>query len=193
MPSEELIKSRERVRNQGEVFTPANIVFDMIATIPDSKWADPSFVVLEPTCGNGNFLEGIIYKKLSCQVPLVQALNTTFGTDICEENIDEARHRLLYIILSYGITAQDKRLTTCIIHHNTFQVNDFLKTTQAIQDKPFFINKTKKEAISIANSRLKGVKIDIDFDFIGLLGDNSIERSYDDSQPSFLHLLGGAK
>ena len=58
------IKSKERVSKFGEVFTPENIVRDMINLIPaevreklDSTW-------LEPACGNGNFLVQILSDKL---------------------------------------------------------------------------------------------------------------------------------
>jgi len=46
-----LTRSKERVSQLGEVFTPKHIVEDMHKLIPDESWSDPSMIYLEPTCG----------------------------------------------------------------------------------------------------------------------------------------------
>ena len=95
MEQMKLTKSKERVSEFGEVFTPEHIVLDMIKLIPDNNWCDKSFIVLEPTCGNGNFVVEVIQKKIDSGLTLYDALNTTFGMDIMHDNIQECIDRIL--------------------------------------------------------------------------------------------------
>lgn len=62
---ERLIKSVDRVRDLAEVFTPASTVQQMLNLLPPQMWVThPSPTFLEPACGDGNFLVGILYRKL---------------------------------------------------------------------------------------------------------------------------------
>ena len=57
MSHETLIKSRKRVKDFAEVYTPNWLVKDMVALTDASE---PSKTELEPACGNGNFLAEIL-------------------------------------------------------------------------------------------------------------------------------------
>lgn len=62
---ERLVKSTERVRDLGEVFTPAGTVQAMLDLLPSDMWRPhPSPTFLEPACGDGNFLVAILARKL---------------------------------------------------------------------------------------------------------------------------------
>jgi len=62
---ERLVKSTERVRDLGEVFTPAGTVQAMLDLLPSDMWQPhPSPTFLEPACGDGNFLVAILARKL---------------------------------------------------------------------------------------------------------------------------------
>ena len=87
------IKSRERVSSHGEVFTAEREVKAMCDLIPD--WTGN---VLEPACGNGNFLVEIARRKLAAGMDTVSAASTIFGVDIQADNVEEARTRLLEIL-----------------------------------------------------------------------------------------------
>lgn len=64
MTDEKLVKSRQRVADHGEVFTPAWLVNDMLDLVKDeSERIDSRF--LEPACGSGNFLVPILERKLA--------------------------------------------------------------------------------------------------------------------------------
>lgn len=125
-----LIKSKERVSENGEVFTPEHIVSEMISLIDDVIWADKEYICLEPTCGNGNFVVQIVKKKLSCGLSIFQAINTTFGMDIMEDNIFECRERLLRICLEQELDSSKLFRLSCIIVNNIFQVEDSLTYIQ---------------------------------------------------------------
>ncbi|HEO0860675.1 TPA: methylase, partial [Streptococcus agalactiae] len=63
---ENLIKSKHRVQKHGEVFTPSWMVQKMLDT-PGIKEAceNVSATFLEPSAGDGNFLQAILERKLA--------------------------------------------------------------------------------------------------------------------------------
>ena len=90
---ESLTKSKARVKELGEVFTPAALVSEMLDKLPPDCWL-PEKTFLEPSCGNGNFLVAILERKLDMGHPPLQALATIYGVDIMEDNIVESRARM---------------------------------------------------------------------------------------------------
>lgn len=102
------IKSKSRVRDHGEVFTPANIVNDMMDLLKEEGYRlDATF--LEPACGNGNFLVEILKRKMETankmytessnnievyNLALAIAMSCIYGIDIQDDNIEEAKTRL---------------------------------------------------------------------------------------------------
>ena len=102
------IKSRERVRDQGEVFTnerEVKAMCDLVAQECDR--IDSRF--LEPACGDGNFLAEILNRKLAKCKQLyrrnpydyerysVLAVSSIYGVDIMQDNAEECRERLYKI------------------------------------------------------------------------------------------------
>ena len=60
----DLIKSKQRVADHGEVFTPSWMVDAMLDLLKaESERIDARF--LEPACGSGNFLVRILQRKLA--------------------------------------------------------------------------------------------------------------------------------
>lgn len=95
---EKIIKSRQRVKDFAEVFTPSHIVKDMCDLIPDSVWNNIESTFLEPACGNGNFLVEIYRRKLKrCKDERdgLKALASMVGIDIQPDNCEECRKRLM--------------------------------------------------------------------------------------------------
>ena len=59
-----LIKSKQRVADHGEVFTPSWMVEAMLDLVKEeSERINSRF--LEPACGSGNFLTKILKRKLA--------------------------------------------------------------------------------------------------------------------------------
>ena len=59
-----LIKSKKRVADHGEVFTPAWMVEAMLDLVKgETERIDSRF--LEPACGSGNFLVPVLQRKLA--------------------------------------------------------------------------------------------------------------------------------
>lgn len=91
------IKSKERVRAMGEVFTAEREVKAMCDLIPNEMWNNIESTFLEPSCGTGNFLVEIYGRKLIlCKTEKdgLKALNSIMGIDIQEDNVIETRLRL---------------------------------------------------------------------------------------------------
>ncbi len=94
---EKLIKSKERVQKHAEVYTPAWLVKDMCDMLPSDAWDDIHKTFLEPSCGNGNFLEEILVRKLKLCHNVsdgLDALKSIYAIDILPDNVQESRDRL---------------------------------------------------------------------------------------------------
>lgn len=103
------IKSKERVKDHGEVFTAEREVNAMLDLVADeASRVDSKF--LEPACGTGNFLVAILERKLATvekdhsenQVTLEKYIFTAVGSiyaiDIQEDNCQESRQRMYDIV-----------------------------------------------------------------------------------------------
>ena len=137
-----LIKSRERVRKYGEVFTPERLVKEMCDMLekesPDAFMALTN-TFLEPACGTGNFLVEILQRKLAlCKDKSdgIDALNSIYGVDILSDNIDESRKRMKEIyVQKFGDSEEiDKVLERNIVCGN------FLTKTTLDGNKIWFLN-----------------------------------------------------
>ena len=93
------IKSKQRVRECGEVFTAEREVKAMCDLIPEDEiWSDITKTFLEPACGTGNFLVEIFGRKLKyCKDEKdgLKALASIVGIDIQQDNVEESRKRLM--------------------------------------------------------------------------------------------------
>ncbi|MGC1945001.1 MAG: DNA methyltransferase [Candidatus Acidiferrales bacterium] len=107
-----LIKSKKRVADHGEVFTPPWMVEAMLNLVKDeTERIDSRF--LEPACGSGNFLARVLQRKL-CAVELkfgksdfekrhyaLLALMCIYGIELLTDNIAECRANLLESFADY--------------------------------------------------------------------------------------------
>lgn len=107
-----LIRSKERVANHGEVFTPPWMVEAMLDLVKDeTQRIDSRF--LEPACGSGNFLVKVLQRKLAA-VELkygkfdfekrhyaLLALMCIYGIELLADNIAECNANLIYIFTDY--------------------------------------------------------------------------------------------
>lgn len=101
-------KSKERIRNNGEVFTAEREVKAMCDLV-DNMCNDYSKRFLEPACGNGNFLAEILSRKLTSIKKTykrssydyerfsVFAVSSIYGVELLQDNVIECRDRLFAI------------------------------------------------------------------------------------------------
>jgi hypothetical protein len=98
------VKSRDRVKERGEVFTAERVVNAMLDALPADLFTDPDATFLEPTCGHGNFLVEILRRKLANAhdaFTVLRCVSSLYGLDIAEDNIDEARARLFGVVADH--------------------------------------------------------------------------------------------
>lgn len=102
---EQLVKSKQRVKDAGEVFTPRWVVRDMLDLdeIKDMSFElDTTF--LEPACGNGNFIIQILLRKMTSvskeafDIDVARSVASIYGVDIAEDNVKETRARMMNAI-----------------------------------------------------------------------------------------------
>lgn len=140
----DLVRSRQRVADHGEVFTPASIVEDMINLVKDeSERIDSRF--LEPACGSGNFLVPVLRRKLTAVQTrygrsdfekkhyALFAVMCIYGIELLPDNAQECRENLLETFNDYlenGIHDQWSRAAQAVLAVNVVQ-GDALTMTGA--------------------------------------------------------------
>ncbi len=114
------IKSKERVANFGEVFTNEREVKAMLDLVKDESERIDSRV-LEPACGDGNFLAEVLRRKLNTvkirysknlsdyEKYSIVAVSSIYGVELLEDNAEECRERLYTIIWNDAYTNQMKK------------------------------------------------------------------------------------
>ena len=107
-----LVKSKQRVADHGEVFTPEWLVEAMLDLVKaETERIDSRF--LEPACGDGNFLVPVLRRKLAA-VELkygrseferrhyaLLAVMCIYGIELLTDNIEECRANLLQVLAEY--------------------------------------------------------------------------------------------
>lgn len=90
-------RDEARIKAFGEVFTPKTLVDQMLNKMAEKDsdvFKDPSKTVIDPACGDGEFLAGVLYRRLENGISLSKALKTLYGIDIQRSNVWECRKRL---------------------------------------------------------------------------------------------------
>lgn len=129
--SEQLIKSKARVKAHGEVFTPSWMV-DKMLNLVQAETDDIYKTFLEPSAGDGNFLVAILDRKLeSIKIQFDKkywatkslfALASIYGIEIQKDNLHEARGAMLSVFCKFhdGLKSTEAlyKAARYIIHEN---------------------------------------------------------------------------
>jgi hypothetical protein len=96
-----LLKSKQRIADHGEVFTPSWMVEAMLDLVKgETERIDSRF--LEPACGNGNFLVQILRRKLA-------AVELKYG----QSDFERRHYALLGLMCIYGIELLPDNIADC--------------------------------------------------------------------------------
>jgi hypothetical protein len=103
-----LVKSKQRVADHGEVLTPPELVEAMLELVrAESERIDSR--LLEPACGSGNFLVPVLQRKLATvgarygkseferHHQALLALMSIYGIELLDDNVSECRQNLLEV------------------------------------------------------------------------------------------------
>jgi type I restriction-modification system DNA methylase subunit len=111
--------TNESIKQRGEVFTPPELVNEMLNKLPYQVFKDESKTFLDNSCGWGAFLFAVMKRKMwwimkegGCPTfnAHKQALSTIYGCELDSKNAEECRLRLLN-----GSTSKELR---AIVDHN---------------------------------------------------------------------------
>ena len=108
-------RTRQRIRDFGEVFTPGEYVQKMLDMLDKSVWADTGTVFFEPTCGHGNFVLALVERRLNAFLKkarkqkmkqphfyaVANTLNNLWAIDIDLSNIELCRHRVRSLVFNF--------------------------------------------------------------------------------------------
>ena len=115
------VKTRRRVMEHGEVFTPAWVVSDMLDLLPTrgakNVWATPADAAqktfLDPTCGEGAFLVEVLERKLrrvdrhyakdrqAWEWHAALAVGSVYGIELLEDNSERCVPNLYEVFLTH--------------------------------------------------------------------------------------------
>ncbi|WP_026373105.1 N-6 DNA methylase [Agrococcus lahaulensis] len=139
-----LVKSRKRVADHGEVFTPAWLVEDMLDLVKsETERIDSRF--LEPACGSGNFLVPVLERKLAAvsvkhgrsefekRHYALFALMCIYGIELLPDNVADCRGNLREVFAAFVGSAPDDewaRAARTVLEANVVQ-GDALAMTDA--------------------------------------------------------------
>lgn len=135
-----LVKSRQRVADHGEVFTPAWMVDDMLNLVKDETERIDSRV-LEPACGSGNFLVPVLQRKLATVLArygkqefeknhfALLAVMCTYGIELLEDNAAECRANLAEMFATVVPDPQWRRAAEAVLAVNIVQADALTMTT----------------------------------------------------------------
>lgn len=140
--SEQLIKSRQRVKAHGEVFTPRHMVNQMLDLVRAELETGPQFVdktFFEPSAGDGNFLIAILHRKLHSIEKRYQpgfwpteslfALASIYGIELLEDNHSAAKAGLLAEFVAF----HERRGVRCGHRTNLRRAAEYLVGANILQ------------------------------------------------------------
>lgn len=139
---EQVVKSRNRVKSYGEVFTPRHMVDKMLDLVREELETGPDFVdktFLEPAAGDGNFLLAILQRKLGAIEQRVEpalwpreslfALASIYGIELLEDNHADAKVAMLDEFIAF----HRRHGTPCSTRTNLHRAAVFLIDTNIVR------------------------------------------------------------
>jgi adenine-specific DNA methylase len=91
-------RDKLRVKETSEVFTPTKDIqekLDILEKEDPELFLNPNKTFLEPSCGDGQFLSEVVIRKMErSNCTLEQALSTTYGVELMEDNVKLCKERL---------------------------------------------------------------------------------------------------
>ena len=122
-PNTEIRKARRKGQNgTQEFYTPYSIVKKMMDKISSEDWADTKKTFLEPSFGHGNFIIGILYRRIvEYGIDWKTALETCYGVELMQDNVYETHGRIIKLFDALNIdydedVAMDIMLRNLVCH-----------------------------------------------------------------------------
>jgi hypothetical protein len=149
-PSVSLVRSKQRVADHGEVFTPPELVTAMLDLVrSESERIDSR--ILEPACGSGNFLVPVLQRKLRTararygtsdfehRNQALLCLMSIYGIELLADNVEECRSALQVVIATdLGLDHEDDwyLAATQVLGANVVHGDALAMTTATVPPAP---------------------------------------------------------
>lgn len=94
-------KRQERKKQSAEDFTPSplvNEILDRLSKDSNNTVWEEGKTFIDPAVGNGNFLIEVLKRKIKKGHDPLKAIQSIYGTDIMQDNIQECRLRLFKVL-----------------------------------------------------------------------------------------------
>ena len=185
-----LVKSRKRVRDHGEVFTPDFIVDDMLDLVKnETENIESRF--LEPACGDGNFLIKVLERKLAVverkykksqfdyERNTLIVIGSIYGVELLDDNVKLARERLFdFLFQNY------KKLFKKKVNEDFLQSVKYVLGKNILQGNALDLKDKKGDPIVFAEwSPVNGVKIKRkDFTFEEIIREDKTETLFQENK-----------
>jgi type I restriction-modification system DNA methylase subunit len=88
-------RDKLRVKATSEIFTPTELVQQILDQLPVELFKDSTKTFCDPSCGDGQFLSEVLIRKMQNGIDFETALRNIYGVDIMQDNIDLCKERLL--------------------------------------------------------------------------------------------------
>lgn len=113
--------TKERQKKTGEVFTPPELINEMLDQCPEELW-QPGKTVLEPAAGDGNFVVEVLKRKLNAGCTPTQAIQDVYAVEYMLDNVQAMKRRVLEMV---GDTPEHRKIVdNHIVHANTLDETD---------------------------------------------------------------------
>ena len=130
----EISRDQYRVKQTAEVFTPTELAIEICQQLDLDNFA-PGKTVMDPACGDGQFLIVALgikmyYHKMSRQ----DALNDLYGVDIMRDNVDLCKRRLGGGHIIMGNTLDPQTRLQDQTEDEYRQMRDWFLSTTSLED-----------------------------------------------------------
>lgn len=112
------IRTKERIKQTGEIFTPTPLVQEILDKLPPELFDDSTKTFLDPASGDGQFIIQVLLYKIAFGSTPTEALSTTYGVELMQDNVDECHTRIFNMI-----QIEDTPHHRAIVNHNIICAN----------------------------------------------------------------------
>lgn len=153
-------RDKSRIKATGEVFTPTELVQEVLGQIPVDLFKDPEKTFLDNSCGDGQFLGEVLIRKMENGSTFEQALSTVYGVDLMPDNVDECRRRLLcgrddlYHVVERNIVCHNALTYDYSFNGTNFTNKELLAQTLDLPKAPPKEKLKKRQKVKLADTNL---------------------------------------
>ena len=101
-------RTKERVKQTGEVFTPPGLVAEMLAKLPPEVWEENK-TFCDPAAGDGNFVITVLAWKLAAGHNPTEALKSIYAVELMKDNAKKMHDRIYALV---GKTKEHRKIVS---------------------------------------------------------------------------------